>query len=1138
MDKKAIRTILTTLALGLFCVNSWSNNTGFSADFFKTDVLRQFRNFLVHNNHESPSKTSNTYIFEYYPGEEWAPPPCTTTWVKESGTASLMDETQKCNLDAVMANFNANNQDGIKVYSIYIHPPAFTMKTDIPTKYTSSGEVLRYLKDKSPGIEADQYEGFISTLIDQISAEINSSVYGNSTEKILVLSSLFRFKQNNRDSYRVLQKVKVEGAVVNGHLGGINTAVNANTGGIVGDEMAGANFLILATQAIMDYFSDPDLIAGSNASVGSLMQIIKNQTAKDFLLAWYDDYSNDAVKKYVFAIAQYIDRLDPVFPYDTTSQNHQFNFGWAESSIVDYYNTISQYSKWRDFVAGRIDLAHQEFVTNNNGNYYRYIGVWYENAQDIDYENLTWERRAKLLELNQHGWDSQNWLDWNISGGAVDLYITKKILAPAITQHSTSELTSLIALLSSKPRIPTWFFEMADVFSESQQSEQGLMDVLSALVLKATGFDANPVVDVANDFNNRVFPWKPVPWYSQSIIKYTQNIDTVGLVDRVMLQQSILEDCTYNCSSYYGGCPPQCTYQTESFDLGPFDLVAVTLANKMNFLLGCGEEGGNCQNETLILPAIAFAWMIEKKSDDDLYNGIMTTIDVVSMFFGAGELMLAIKAGNRAKMFLAGWSVMSDMANIWLSNYPQLQNDLVAKYGAVGNDYYNYINIINTINGVANGFSSFLDVDQAAEAVATYKYLESTEFNFNALNNTQKAELKKRMADVEAQLKNSNKESKILALLATYFAKATPAQIAAKYSLPMGSNLAVSLSDIPGSARLLDDNLASKINGLGMTETPEFLEDLVKTSDDFPTVNNIKSEDLIRGLVPQLNDELVDAWSYLRSGPGSQIKRDKEILVAAARFLTDNPNMTPAYQNKIRDVIDAMSGAGAGCKTCRSSNPEPFMKPLHEIIDQLSGATFEFLGPPTLPGFYSTTSQQTFIGEMTQGLRKARGGVWVLDAIMSHRNTYFGDEVINGFEVALGNNRVDITTIRNGTTTVYYEFKNWGQNSLGSSYVDQFARTLREVDNLDEMRDLFNPNRWTPTIEQIRQVLSNNANSLTTATFNVSDLNILVNNYYTALPNPPANIPVVNNVQDFIRIFTEDEELFSTIIPVYNRTVN
>lgn len=65
----------------------------------------------------------------------------------------------------------------------------------------------------------------------------------------------------------------------------------------------------------------------------------------------------------------------------------------------------------------------------------------------------------------------------------------------------------------------------------------------------------------------------------------------------------------------------------------------------------------------------------------------------------------------------------------------------------------------------------------------------------------------------------------------------------------------------------------------------------------------------------------------------------------------------------------------------------------------------------------------------------------------------------------------DMVTTRGGIN-VYYEFKNWGSTQLsGTTFANQMTGTLSVVNNLNEIKYVFNPSRWVPTTSQMRNYL-------------------------------------------------------------------
>ncbi len=71
----------------------------------------------------------------------------------------------------------------------------------------------------------------------------------------------------------------------------------------------------------------------------------------------------------------------------------------------------------------------------------------------------------------------------------------------------------------------------------------------------------------------------------------------------------------------------------------------------------------------------------------------------------------------------------------------------------------------------------------------------------------------------------------------------------------------------------------------------------------------------------------------------------------------------------------------------------------------------------------------------------------------------------------VGDFAADIVS-KNGDKLIYNEFKSWSSNLMGqSNMVDQMTGTLTQISNLDEMRFIFNANRWVPDAAKLKTAL-------------------------------------------------------------------
>ena len=127
--------------------------------------------------------------------------------------------------------------------------------------------------------------------------------------------------------------------------------------------------------------------------------------------------------------------------------------------------------------------------------------------------------------------------------------------------------------------------------------------------------------------------------------------------------------------------------------------------------------------------------------------------------------------------------------------------------------------------------------------------------------------------------------------------------------------------------------------------------------------------------------------------------------------------------------------------------------------------------------FKNTSGFDDFLREMGEQSTKATGGSWTLEALMRNRRKYFQGD-ITGFEIKHVPGRefaADVVTEVDGVIH-YNEFKSWSSNLLGqSNMINQMVGTMSVIEDLGQMRFIFNPSRWTPTASQLKIALQSKA---------------------------------------------------------------
>lgn len=251
------------------------------------------------------------------------------------------------------------------------------------------------------------------------------------------------------------------------------------------------------------------------------------------------------------------------------------------------------------------------------------------------------------------------------------------------------------------------------------------------------------------------------------------------------------------------------------------------------------------------------------------------------------------------------------------------------------------------------------------------------------------------------------------------------------------------------------------------------------------------------------NPTLVDSWKRLADLGRNQMRKDPGILTSMRKAM-DNPDIP---SSRLDDIVNSLAESGARCRTCENAGTEG-LRYIDEVLNDLDAFATEFK---------NTSGYDDFLREMGEQGTKATGGSWTLEALMRNRSKYFSGETITGFEVKHVPGRdfaADVRTL-SGNLTSFKEFKSWSSNLMGqSNMIDQMTGTMSVIDELAQMKFIFNPFRWTPTASQFKTALQGKK-SLIEAVSNAKKTQLFG----------------TTNADEIIDILSSDE-VFETIIKV------
>ncbi|MDR2038615.1 MAG: hypothetical protein LBQ60_11895, partial [Bacteroidales bacterium] len=157
----------------------------------------------------------------------------------------------------------------------------------------------------------------------------------------------------------------------------------------------------------------------------------------------------------------------------------------------------------------------------------------------------------------------------------------------------------------------------------------------------------------------------------------------------------------------------------------------------------------------------------------------------------------------------------------------------------------------------------------------------------------------------------------------------------------------------------------------------------VRFIDELNSVSSGRVDDLLRKM--NQNIDMVDAWKYIGR---SEMRLDPDILESTARMIKSHPDFTATHSEMINHIYQSLGEARAVCKTCPGSlgqTPDLQVGNMEDIIDNLNDAISKYAD---LPGFAvpATGSTETFLKEMAESGKKAKGGSFTLDLLKNRFN--------------------------------------------------------------------------------------------------------------------------------------------------------
>ncbi len=681
-------------------------------------------------------QSGGTYVLDYSIGRmqmeegEWV--------VEKNNDYNTPNSTlalpNRSDLNGLLVPFNEQFEGNLKkvqIYAVYIRFPDLAIRSDIPQAVKGSDKILNFLKHSSPG-DYSAYQDYLNDLSRQIYENLNSPAF-TQLERIIVLVGEYRYRNRDQWKKRITWSFRTKGVFIH--------TVEADLDAFIQSKLdsrddypagmnAGARYIHDFIYAALEFFGDPDHLSGDE-TCAELNAGLSRQVARDYVDLWCEAIQVDPeIKKYVFAVALYLDQLGPWIDDMEVSNLDNLTNLTVQNYLNLYQDNIGTFLGWKEYLAGRIDESASIAE----------LSIWVRWASEDDYRNLSLARKKKLLGLYHAYWSAgfpvylpglntvqvlgPEWMPYT------HLFVPQRTLQGALDGNTPGEIRELLGFLAETPGMVRRLYEVGDNLFTANNREEGLVNIMTKLALKAKGLEPGPVEisRFASGFQGRAFIWKVPPWYRPLTNGYNHFQQQIGQNGRV----GIVQNLCIRTFCYPEGWMQEprevercdcAEYETEPFDFAPFELVALTFAENASFLNECAVDPVNgCKNRTLLFPAFTLAWIIEKKADEDLFDSGMAALDAAGFAIGVGELNLAIRGGSAARKLLAGWTLFSESASLTLTS-DVFRDHLIETYGEKGLTYYNNLQIANLVNMAGTSFMGVVDLKEALQYSGTVSAL-------------------------------------------------------------------------------------------------------------------------------------------------------------------------------------------------------------------------------------------------------------------------------------------------------------------------------------------------------------------------------------------------------------------------------
>lgn len=413
---------------------------------------------------------------------------------------------------------------------------------------------------------------------------------------------------------------------------------------------------------------------------------------------------------------------------------------YTKGDFINYKLALKKWLKMLEDYKEKIkDLSDDEKL-------FIYVDVLYRHNM---LAALNVDQKIKILKAMVQG-SLISWYFASWKTGFQNRELLALLVVKSITQSEASDFlnklisNTIIWRIFPELKITLYkalFYRIDDFFGEDRFTE--FAKEINRLVLAKNGIIQSANGIVINDPEQL----KPINDYVKYNLIWNEkgNNDFVGEIeysvsyptnDKIKIKEKVCTGITYiypyaDEFSQGPAVPTPSVYEENEVLLNHFDLISVTFLSNPSFLDLCQYE--NCTNATFLASAGYIDYLLEKQDTKFTIDVLTTSLQVLSLAFGVGELLVAIRTANLIRGIVGGYVVLGDVYALTI-NSTSFNEYLQEAYPDSYQDIKQTLDMISLLNGlttagVSIGYSAY-NLSQSLKHIA---YVEELSKNNSAM---------------------------------------------------------------------------------------------------------------------------------------------------------------------------------------------------------------------------------------------------------------------------------------------------------------------------------------------------------------------------------------------------------------------